>query len=134
MRDRGVIVGGLILFLALFTFPVWYNLAAGTTPKAPEIRVPSEGKDPFGTAEFMRASHMRLLMSWRDEVVRQGERTVVGLDGKTYARSLTRTCLGCHTSKAEFCDRCHDYARVTLTCWQCHLDPKDPKLARRTAR
>jgi hypothetical protein len=121
MRDRGLIVGGLVAFLAVITLPLWFNVAAGTTSKRPALTLP-EGKDPFGTAEYMRASHMNLLMTWRDEVVRGGERTVLGLDGKTYARSLTGTCMACHVSRAEFCDRCHDYAAVKPTCWECHLD------------
>ncbi len=74
---------------------------------------------------------MELLMSWRDEVVRQGGRTFVAPDGKTYAKSLTQTCLGCHASKADFCDRCHAYASVTLSCWECHVDST---LGRRAAR
>lgn len=131
MSDRGVIVGGLVLFLGLITLPVWYNLAAGTPSRAPEIKLPTEGKDPFGSREFMRSSHMNLLMAWRDDVVRRGERTVVALDGKTYAKSLTQTCLGCHASRAEFCDRCHDYAGARAVCWDCHVDPK---LAQRTTR
>ena len=27
--------------------------------------------------------------------------------------SLSNTCLDCHSNKAEFCDRCHNYASVT---------------------
>jgi hypothetical protein len=46
--------------------------------------------------------------------------------------SLTGTCLtGCHTNKAEFCDRCHNYAAVSVYCWDCHVDPK---LAGRSAK
>ena len=127
MSDRGVIVAGLALFVALASLPVWYNRSAGTTPKAPEIKLPTEGKDPFGSREFMRSSHMNLLVNWRDEVVRKQERTVVGSDGKTYTKSLTGTCLGCHASKADFCDRCHGYAGITPTCWDCHIDPKQAR-------
>jgi hypothetical protein len=31
--------------------------------------------------------------------------------------------MACHTSKKEFCDRCHDYTSVTPYCWDCHLAP-----------
>lgn len=128
MSDRVLIVGGLVLFLGLVTLPLWFNVAAGTTPGRPELTLP-EGKDPFGTAEYMRASHMDLLMTWRDEVVRNQERTVVGLDGKTYAKSLTGTCMACHVNRAKFCDRCHDYAAVKPTCWECHLEPRPAQTA-----
>ena len=35
MRDRGVIYTGLLIFLGLITFPVWHDLAAGTTLARP---------------------------------------------------------------------------------------------------
>jgi hypothetical protein len=56
--------------------------------------------------------------------VREHNRKFVAFDGKTYTISLTQTCMKCHTSKAEFCDRCHEYAGVTPYCWDCHIDPK----------
>jgi hypothetical protein len=67
---------------------------------------------------------MDLLMDWRDEVVRRGNRNFVAFNGRTYTISLTGTCMGCHSSKANFCDRCHDYAGVKPYCWDCHIDPK----------
>lgn len=132
MGDRGWIIGGLLVFLSLVTLPVWYNLAAGTTPKRPDVERPAEEKACVASVEYMKTSHMNLLMDWQTKVVRQRERTVVGLDGKTYTMSLTQTCMQCHKSKADFCDRCHDYAGVKPTCWNCHVDPKDPALARRS--
>ncbi len=38
--------------------------------------------------------------------------------------SLTLTCLECHSNKDKFCDRCHDYLRVSPGCWDCHNVPK----------
>src|SRR3989304_2383494 len=114
MSDRGLIVGGLVLFLALVTLPLWFNVAAGTTSKLPELTLP-EGKDPFGTAEYMRASHMDLLMTWRDEVVRTRGRRGVGWAGKPSAKTRPGPCLACHVNRATFCDRCHDYAGVKPT-------------------
>ncbi len=124
MRDRGIIVAGLTLFLVLITFPVWYNLAAGTTSKGPDPKLPVQEKTCVAPVDYMRTSHMDLLMTWRDEVVRQHSRKFVAFDGKTYTMSLTQTCMKCHASKADFCDRCHGYAGVAPTCWDCHVDPK----------
>ncbi len=73
----------------------------------------------------MRANHMRLLNDWRDLVVREGERTYTAADGKVYEISLTGTCLKCHSNKETFCDRCHDYAGVTPSCWNCHIIPEE---------
>ncbi len=124
MRDRGIIIGGLTLFLVLITFPLWYNRAAGTTSKGPEPKLPIEEKTCVAPLEYMRTSHMDLLVTWRDEVVRQHNRKFVASDGKTHTISLTQTCMKCHASKADFCDRCHDYAGVKPYCWDCHIDPK----------
>jgi hypothetical protein len=124
MRDRGIILGGLIVFLGMITFPVWYNLAAGAVSKAPELKMPAQEKNCVAPVDYMRTSHMDLLMDWREQVVRQNIRIFKAFDGKTYTMGLTQTCMKCHTSKADFCDRCHAYAGVTPYCWDCHIDPK----------
>ena len=50
----------------------------------------------------------------------------VNADGKMYNMSLSNTCMDCHSNKADFCDRCHDYASVQPYCWSCHIeDPKE---------
>lgn len=126
MRDRPLILGGLGLFLALVTFPFWYNVARGKTARPPDIKLPAEARQCVAPAAYMKASHMELLSQWRDDVVRRQIRTYVAHDGKTYEISLTRTCLAqCHTGKEEFCDRCHTYAGVKGPyCWDCHVDAK----------
>jgi hypothetical protein len=74
----------------------------------------------------MRADHMQLLDLWRHSVVREGKRIYVNPDGKEYNMSLSNTCLDCHSNKAEFCDRCHNYASVRPYCWDCHIEnPKE---------
>jgi len=73
----------------------------------------------------MRASHMDLLNQWRDDVVRVGNRDYKStLTGKTFDMSLSRTCMDCHSNKADFCDRCHDFLSVDPYCWDCHVEPK----------
>lgn len=126
MRDQGLIYAGLVLFLGVITLPITYNLAAGRTSAAPDVKLPANSKQCVAPAEYMRTSHMALLMSWRDEVVRNGVRTYRAADGRTFEMSLTRTCLQqCHTNKAEFCDRCHNYVAVKGPyCMDCHVDPK----------
>jgi hypothetical protein len=124
MRDRGLIIGGLTVFLALITFPFWYNLATATTSRGPEPVLPATEKNCVAPVEYMRTSHMDLLVTWREQVVRSNVRSYQAFDGKTYNMSLTKTCMQCHTSKADFCDRCHNYAGVTPNCWDCHIDPK----------
>jgi hypothetical protein len=124
MRDRGRIVLGLLVFLALATFPIWYNLGSGESSRPPELRLPSDAKACVEDTATMRTDHMQLLMHWRDEVVRSNQRVFTTDDGRRYYKSLTGTCLSCHDDKREFCDKCHEYVGATPYCWDCHLEPK----------
>jgi hypothetical protein len=120
MRDRPVIYCGLLIFAGLFTFPIWHGLAAHTTTKGPQQAIPAHEKECVAPVELMKRSHMQLLHDLRDKAVRGGDRTL-----KTYHLNLTSTCLTeCHAGKADFCDRCHSYAGVAPSCWNCHLDSK----------
>jgi hypothetical protein len=70
---------------------------------------------------------MTLLNEWRDKVVRGEDRIYVSASGKPFNISLSETCMNCHSNKAEFCDRCHDYVDVSPYCWDCHVEPKEKK-------
>jgi hypothetical protein len=107
--------------------PFAYNTVIGDGAAVPELEKPA-GAACIKDTEWMRANHMDLLDDWRNEVVRDNDRTQVqGMDGKLYDKSLSRTCLSCHKTKANFCDRCHSYADVTPTCWNCHVDTWENK-------
>jgi hypothetical protein len=125
MRDRIFIYIGLILFLALATFPFTYNLTAGQTPKGPDVKLPIAEKQCVAPTAYMKSSHMQLLLDWRENKVRRNIRTYTASDGKSYSIALTGTCLTqCHGSKEDFCDRCHSYAGVQGPyCMDCHVDP-----------
>ncbi|WDN88893.1 hypothetical protein BuS5_01861 [Desulfosarcina sp. BuS5] len=131
MNDKSKIVIGLIIFLAIITFPFWYNMGKATS--APEPKLSDKAKAAkvcVEPKEYMKAEHMHILDNWRNEVVRKGNRTYKSSTGKEYNISLSsgeESCLGCHTDKAEFCDKCHDYASVNPYCWDCHIDPKEEK-------
>jgi len=126
MRDQGLIYGGLAIFLGFITFPVSYNLVAGKTSKGPELKLPVAEKQCVAPVDYMKGSHMKLLMDWRENLVRKNIRTYTAFDGRSYTISLNGTCLGkCHSSKADFCDRCHSYVGIqTPYCMDCHIDPK----------
>ena len=124
MHDKPFVLGGLLVLLALLTFPIWYNRAAGTTSKGPQLVRPAGEKYCVAPVDYMKNYHMELLVQWRDQVVREGKRTWVAFNGASYQMNLTGTCLRCHNNKAEFCDRCHDYAAVKAYCWDCHVDPR----------
>jgi hypothetical protein len=126
MRDRSLIFVGLFLFLGVITFPFTYNLAAGKTSKIPDLKLPEYEKQCVAPIEYMKSSHMQLLLDWRENSVRRNIRTYTAFDGRSYNVALTGTCLAqCHTSKADFCDRCHNFVGVQGPyCMDCHIDPK----------
>ena len=123
MKDKNKILAGLVIFIAAITFPFWFN--TGKTAPAPELELTAKAKAAktcvMPTA-YMKAEHMQLLDVWRHNVVRNGERAFVNTEGKLFNMSLSNTCLDCHSNKAQFCDRCHNYASVRPYCWDCHID------------
>jgi len=133
MRDRPLIFAGLALFVALATYPVWHAVAAHSTAAAPDVPLPKQAKTCVAPLEYMRTSHMKLLIDWRENKVRNGVLDYTAYNGQHYRVSLSQTCLGqCHASKQEFCDRCHTYAAVEtaaqpvgLVCFDCHTTPRE---------
>jgi hypothetical protein len=123
MHDAGKITAGLVIFLALVTLPIWYQAARGAEAGPPEFEVITDSEECVAPSQYMRVLHMDLLNAWRDEAVRDGDRTYVGVGGREYEKSLAGTCLSCHSSKEQFCDRCHDYVGAEPYCWDCHADP-----------
>jgi hypothetical protein len=126
MHDGGKIIAGLVAFLALVTFPLWFTLANGRGAP-PTLAKPVRGEHCVEATTYMRSQHMDLLNVWRDAVVREDLRTHASRDfpGESHEMSLTNTCLSCHADKTQFCDQCHNYLGVSPYCWDCHVDPKE---------
>lgn len=73
--------------------------------------------------DFMRRNHMELLKHQRDETMLNGVRS------EQYS---LKECLSCHAvygpdaipvtvaDPSHFCRSCHDYAAVSIDCFQCH--------------
>lgn len=90
--------------------------------------------------DSMAENHMKVLIDWREGVIRRADRSQVEVNGEMYPKSLTKGCLKCHTNRETFCFRCHEYAnalpawpsrgtpttnaRPGIRCWNCHLEPK----------
>ncbi len=139
MSDPGKLIALVLVIVvggALF-FPMVYNKALGGG--APDLAPALEQmrKDKITCVEstaFMRSSHMILLNNWRTEVIRDGSKGPSGTyhpfkmyksnnDKKEYEMSLQNGCMKCHTSKAQFCDKCHNYVGAAPKCWDCHIPP-----------
>jgi len=124
MRDGPLIAAGLALLLGVALLPVWQR-ALAQRGERPEPVIARPQSSCVAPREVMRVSHMQLLDTWRTAVVRHALRTEHGSGGREITRSLTGTCLGCHSNRREFCDRCHDDLAVKPVCWGCHPDPTE---------
>jgi hypothetical protein len=129
MYDAGKIIPGVVIFLGLATFPMWLGHGKSAPPPELPINTPAiqqlAEKKCLETTSYMKANHMELLDSWRNGVVREGNRVYVASDGGKYEMSLSHTCLNCHSNKDKFCDRCHNYEGVKPSCWNCHVVPEE---------
>ena len=121
MNEKILIFSVLVVFLLGASFPFWQSIDPDDFPK---VAMETKGEQCVAPAEYMRKNHMLLLNNWRDSVVRDGERFHIMPDGSRVEKSLTKTCLGCHVSKKQFCEECHTYASVKPYCWECHVVPK----------
>jgi hypothetical protein len=123
MTDKAKIGIGLVAGVALLAFPILHALGASEGAVPPDLEMPEEATRCVEDTPFMQANHMHLLADWRNAVVREGEREYTSSTGETYVMSLTGTCLDCHENRDTFCTRCHDFADVAPTCWDCHVEP-----------
>ncbi|NOZ70055.1 MAG: menaquinol oxidoreductase [Deferribacteres bacterium] len=123
MYDGGKIIIGLIIFLAIVTFPFYSNIGKANVKPAPDLNTPAiqelEEKKCIEPTGYMRANHMKLLKQWMDDLQEFDKDTYKASDCKVYDSSYD-TCMECHVSQKNFCDRCHTYAAVKPYCWECH--------------
>ena len=131
MNDKNIIITGLIIFFVFLTFPFWYNLGKASPVPEPKLTEKAKAaKECVEPKEYMKLEHMQILDIWRDGVVREANRVYISEKGKKFNMSLSTgddSCMGCHSNKADFCDKCHDYTSVTPYCWDCHIEPPKEK-------
>lgn len=74
----------------------------------------------------MRRDHMKFILHQRDKTMHQGIRT---------AQYSLKNCVDCHADaktnsvlgKDGFCASCHQYASVSIDCFSCHSDKREPQ-------
>ncbi len=125
MYNKGYVLLGIALIILIFVFPTAYNIANGAKT---EITLAKARGECIRNVEWMKANHMILLKQWRYERIREGKLYYTSPDtGKTYIMSFD-TCFKCHTNKADFCDKCHEYSGVNKPyCFSCHVFPESIK-------
>ncbi len=125
MYNRLYIILIILVFVGVFSSPFWINK---DTPlyQYPCCIIP-QGKERNTCIEsnaWMQANHMNLLDEWRDEATRNGNNIYISSNNREWLISLQNTCMGCHTNKQAFCDRCHNSNNVHPYCWSCHVAPE----------
>ncbi len=100
--------------------------AQGSVPLPNVVR--GTGDRCVEPTEVMRRDHMEFLLHQRDETMYRGIRT---------KRHSLKECVSCHVSRdssgraipinaqGEFCAACHEYAAVTIDCFECHAQTPD---------
>lgn len=124
-RRHNVIAAGTVILASL----VGLTIAQSDVPY-PDI---PKGQGDFCVedTEFMRRNHMNVLLHQRDDTVKDGIRTT---------QHSLKECINCHAVTAEddtfltvespehFCRSCHDYAAVTIDCFDCHASRPDAEV------
>ena len=82
-----------------------------------------KGTSCVAPVEWMRRNHMKALLHQRDQTVHEGVRG---------AKFSLKDCVSCHAVEGvdgravtvsdpkHFCRSCHDYAAVSIDCFECH--------------
>ena len=130
MYKPAKIIVALVIFAVIVSFPIWHSIGNDSTIPDVEISLDTPVINAMGDdahciydADYMRANHMKILKDWKVEVVRNGNRMVVTEDGQEYLASLQNTCFECHSNYEDVCLKCHEYANVDPSCWECHVEP-----------
>jgi hypothetical protein len=129
LSNLGKIAAGILIFVVLITFIFWYG--KGKTLLQPVLSLDNpaiaqlKDKSCVEDTAFMRTNHMKLLVTWREAVVREGNRHYTATDGRIFETKLSGTCLKCHSNKQQFCDRCHNYVGAKPNCFSCHIIPAE---------
>jgi len=115
------IVGCVVL--AFPTFSVADDDSSEKPSFAPKIPHPTNGSTECVRPEDeMKKNHMKYILHQRNETMHKGIRT------DTFA---LHECINCHIEKnssarfgdsKHFCSSCHNFAGVTIDCFQCHND------------
>jgi len=131
IKKWGLIILGLALFIFGITFPFWYGIGKSKPAPMLDLDTPAiaqlQNKQCVEDKVFMRVNHMKMLNAWRDEAVRDGRRIYKAKDGRMFEKSLTGTCIACHSNKEKFCDRCHNFVGAKPSCFGCHVVPGEVK-------
>jgi len=135
MGSRLLVVFGFLAAIGVAwhgPFPIFSQAVAAETGQSGRVPVPApargKGDACVADTDFMRRNHMAVLNHQRDDTVHEGVRT---------KRFSLKECIDCHAVNGadgvpvtvedpkHFCRSCHDYAAVSVDCFQCHASRPD---------
>ena len=127
----------LRITLILAGFALLVPVSGSADTPLPVIHEPEgEGVKCVEPEEVMRRDHMNFILHQRDETMHKGIRT---------SKYSLAECIDCHVQPDEngniasvdttehFCSTCHEYAGVTIDCFECHAD-KPQKFIKRDGK
>jgi len=93
----------------------------------PAIKI-EKGEACVAPTGEMRRDHMKMLLHQRDRTMRLGIRET---------RFSLKNCVDCHASRVTgsvlgkdgFCSSCHEYAAVSVDCFECHTPLQQKRAA-----
>jgi hypothetical protein len=113
-----------ITLLAILVSGLFFGLGTAVAGEAVEGTAKADKLEHcVEPTQVMRRRHFEFIKHQRDLTVHQGIR------GSKYSLA---GCVDCHARKDEsgkpvpvnaegqFCDKCHEYAAVEITCFECH--------------
>ena len=134
MRGNSLIQALIAAFFAAALIGSSARAESNLVPHPPKGR----GEHCVADTDYMRRYHMTMMKHQRDETVHDGVRS---------GKFSIGECAGCHAVKGEdgqpvsyespkhFCRSCHDYAAVSIDCFECHASKPGAKSpARRGTR
>jgi len=120
----------ILLGLTLLLLPALAGADEGVP--APTI-IRGKGEACVAASDYMRRFHMQELVHKRDATMHDGIRT---------PKFSLKECVSCHAAtgsdgrpvpvnaKGQFCESCHEYAAVSIDCFECHATvPADERQA-----
>ena len=121
-----ITIGILAVAFAVAAFADAANRQAARVA-VPSFAIEKGGACVAPTAE-MRRDHMQMLLHQRDLTVREGLRE---------PRFSLKNCVDCHASRTTgsvlgkdgFCSSCHNYASVSIDCFECHSALRQSRVA-----
>jgi len=122
MHNTLITIAGLVL-MTFSAFAFADEDSENKPSFAPNVPHPTNGSTECVQPEDeMKKNHMNYILHQRDETMHKGIRT------KQYS---IKECINCHVPEnsearfgddEHFCSSCHNFAGVSIDCFQCHMD------------